>query len=114
MDVHHVTYNPETRLNKQAVFGAPSWTNKGLVLLPLFLIVVTQFLKFWKDERTTLLCLRDLEVLSDGGWLRKVETFSIAFRAIFLACLMIVCVLKWTATYFSALMQGSAKNAKVD
>jgi hypothetical protein len=44
MDVHHVTYNSETGLNKQAVFGAPSWTNKGLVLLPLFLIVVTQFL----------------------------------------------------------------------
>ncbi|MEH6522446.1 hypothetical protein [Sulfitobacter sp.] len=61
-----------------------------------------------------MLSLRDLEVLGDGGWLRKAETFSIAFRAIFLAYLLIVCVLQLTATYFSALMQGVAKNAKVD
>lgn len=115
MGVHHVTYSPETGLHKQVgFFWAPSWTIEGLVLLPLFLIVMTQLLKFWRDERTSLLKVGNLGELDNDGWMRKVESFSVAFWAIFLACLLIVCVLQWTATYFSALMQGAAKNAMID
>ncbi|MGB1215835.1 MAG: RcgA family putative transporter [Pikeienuella sp.] len=113
--VHHVTYSPVAGLEKQVGFiWAPNWTIEGLVLLPLFLIVVTQLLKFWKEERSSALRLGDLEVLDDSGWMRKVESFSIAFWVIFLACLLIVCVLQWTATYLSAFVTGNAKNAMID
>ena len=113
--VHHVTYSPVAGLDKQVGFiWAPNWTIEGLVLLPLFLIVVTQLLKFWKNERSSALRLGYLEASDDAGWKRKVESFSIAFWVIFLACLLIVCVLQWTATYLSALVQGATKNAMID
>lgn len=113
--VHNVTYSPVAGLTKQVGFlWAPSWTFEGLVLLPLFLIVVTGLLAFWKHERLSTPTLRVAEARGDDGWMRKVESFSTAFWVILLACLLIVCVLQWTATYLSAFMEGATKNAMVD
>lgn len=114
MGVHHITYSPMAGLNKQVGFiWAPSWTIEGLVLLPLFLMVVSGLLSFWKVERTSMR-LRDPVEHDDDGWMRKVDSFSVAFWVILLACLLIVCVLQWTGTYLSAFMQGATNNAMVD
>lgn len=115
LGVHHVTYSPMDGLNKQVgFFWAPSWTIEGLALLPLFLITVTRLLNFWKNAQVSLSNTSDIKALSNDGWLQKVESYSIAFWVIFLACLLIVCILQWTATYLSAFVQGAPESAMVD
>ncbi|MGC1505583.1 MAG: hypothetical protein WA782_15755 [Sulfitobacter sp.] len=115
LGVHDVTYSPIVGLDKQVGFlWSPGWTFEGLVLLPLYLIVVTQTLKFWKVERTSALRMRRAKTLDANGWEHKVDSFSIAFWVIFLVCLLIVCTLQWVTAYLSPLMQGARENALVD
>jgi hypothetical protein len=58
--------------------------------------------------------MRRAKTLDANGWEHKVDSFSIAFWVIFLACLLIVCTLQWVTAYLSPLMQGASENAVVD
>ena len=115
LGVHHVTYSPEVGLEKQVGFvWSPGWVIEGLVLLPLFLIVVTQLLKFWKGERASALRLEKPRALGHKAWMQKVTSFSIAFWVVFLACVLIICILQWITAYLGPLMRGATENALVD
>lgn len=115
LGVHHVTYRPEVGLEKQVGFvWSPGWVIEGLVLLPLFLIVVTQLLKFWKDERASAMRLEGTKALDHKDWMQKVRSFSIAFWVIFLACVFIICILQWITAYLVPLMRSATENALVD
>lgn len=115
LGVHDVTYSPEVGLEKQVGFiWSPGWIFEGLVFLPLFLIVVTQLLKFWKFERDSALNAMDVRARVDKGWMQKTTSFSIAFWVIILACFFIICILQWTTAYLSPLMRGATENALVD
>ncbi|MFC4670747.1 RcgA family putative transporter [Seohaeicola nanhaiensis] len=112
-DVHSITYSPISGLNKQVgYFWAPNWTVLELVILPLFLIIVVELLKFWRAEgRSRLMSGETGEI---DSWYSRVDSFSQSHWAAAFICFGIVFALQWFGVHFRALMQGDVGRLMVD
>ncbi len=115
MGVHSVTYSPLEGLDKQVgLFWAPNWTLLVIVLLPMFLVVVTRLLVFWKKDARPKLTSGYGGKGTHDSWLRKVESFSVSHWAILLVCFGIVFALQWSGVHLRALLKGDAGVLMVD
>lgn len=110
LGVHAVTYRPTEGLDKQVGFlWAPNWTVLQLIILPMFLVLVSDLLAYWKHQRRLL-------AYSDGedAWLRKVDSFAFSHWATFFICFVVVFLVQWSGIQMRALLSGDAGNIMMD
>ncbi|PRZ45576.1 RcgA family putative transporter [Tritonibacter scottomollicae] len=115
LGVHSVTYSPASGLDKQVGFyWSISWTIGEMALLPVFLILVSDLISFWKNEGRSSLCVSGCNEVDESGWLRRVENFSFSYWAILLICFFGIFLLQWAGVYLKPLLEGQPGKAMVD
>lgn len=113
--VHSVTYSPVEGLDKEVGFyWSLSWTVGEMAVLPLFLILVSELLTFWKEERRPSLAVTKTSIRESNSWAQKVESFSFSYWAIFLICFLIIFALQWYGVYLRPLLESNSENPMVD
>ena len=84
--IHNATYGRPDGLAKQVGFlWAPNWTILFMVFLPLFVVLVSELLVFWKHEGR-LKVISQGRTESDNGWARGVDASSYTYWAVFVVC----------------------------
>lgn len=115
INIHSVLFNPEGGHSKQVGFlWAPNWTIVFLAVLPLFLALLIELLRCWKEEwRPELVSLGDPASLS-AGWERRLRAASYTFWATFFITMIVASGYNWTATHLIPLLNGDTGSWAVD
>jgi hypothetical protein len=115
LNIHSVVFTPETGPAKQVGFlWAPNWTIVFLVVLPLYLALLIDLLRCWKEEwRPRLVAVRD-PTLPMVSWERRLAAASYSYWAVFFVTVVIASGYNWTATYLIPLLEGNAGSWAVD
>lgn len=115
LNVHSVVYTPESGPPKQVGFlWAPNWTITFLAVLPLYLALVIDFLRSWKEEwRPMLVDLGD-PTFPVAGWELRLAAASYSFWAMFFITVIVASGYNWTATHLVPLLKGDPGNWPVD
>lgn len=115
LNVHSVVFFPENSPPKQVGFlWAPNWTITFLAILPMFLALVIDLLRCWKDDwRTRLAELGDpgFPVVS---WELRLAAASYSFWATFLITVIIASGYNWAATHLIPLLSGDPGSWAID
>lgn len=107
--IHSVTYSPVDGLDKQVGFlWAPTWTLLPAVLLPLYVVFVSELLTLWKDNRPRL--TQNDEI----GWIAKVSSYKFSFWAITIVCVAFVFGFQWFGMYVRIHVQGEIGTFQID
>ncbi|OBY26792.1 hypothetical protein A9D60_17530 [Leisingera sp. JC1] len=113
--VHSVTYNPVEGLDKEVGFyWSISWTVGEMAVLPLFLILVSELLTFWKEERLPSLAVTKTSIEANNSWEQKVGSFSFSYWAIFIICFLGIFFIQWYGIYLRPLLESNSENPMVD
>ena len=93
--IHNATYGRPDSLIKQVGFlWAPNWTILFMVFLPLFVVLVSELLVFWKHEgRVKLVSQGRME--SDNAWARRVDASSHTYWAVIVVCVLFAGLFQW-------------------
>lgn len=93
--IHNATYGrPDGPIKQVGFLWAPNWTILFMVFLPLFVVLVSELLVFWKNEgRLKLSSLGRME--SDKAWARGVEVSSHTYWAVFVVCVLFAGLFQW-------------------
>lgn len=115
LNVHSVLYTAEGGQTKQVGFlWAPNWTIVFIALLPLFLSLLIELLRCWKDEwRPELVRLGD-HASSTTNWEERLRAASYTFWAVFIITVVVGSGYNWTATHFTPLLTGDAGSWPVE
>lgn len=93
--IHNATYGRPDGLVKQVGFlWAPNWTILFMVFLPLFVVLVSDLLVFWKNEGRLKVTSQD-RMESDGAWMRGVDASSYTYWAVFVVCVLFAGLFQW-------------------
>lgn len=115
LGVHSITYSPSPGLEKQVGFyWSISWTIGEMALLPLFLILVSDLLSYWKVEGRPSLFKYEYSKADRAGWSRRIENFSFSYWAILLICFFGIFVLQWTGVYLRPLLSEMQGKGMID
>lgn len=115
LGVHNITYSPKPNLTKQVgFFWSPSWNVGEMIFLPMFLIVVSSVLHFWKEEGRLGLSFGKPKVGDGAAWSRKVESFTASYWAILFISFVLIFLVQWSGVYLLELTQDDANIAMVD
>ena len=108
LGIHDVTYTREDGVTKQVGFlWAPNWTFLFMVFMPLFLAFVVELLAFWRNEARPRLLTSVGRVEKTDGWMRKVETSSYTYWAVFLICVGFAGLFQWISVRLIPLLSGN-------
>jgi hypothetical protein len=108
-DVHSVTYNPVVGVDKQVGFlWAPNWTLLEVVILPLFLILVSNALIFWKAKR------QSLNIPNTREWSLEVSSFLIPYWVVTIVCFALVFAAQWSGIHLRSLLNNEHSNLMID
>ena len=113
--VHSITYSPVAGLDKQVgYFWAPNWTILEMLMLPTFLIILSEILFFWKNtgRENVLAGFDDSQGLP--RWANKVSSLSHSFLFVVAVCFGLVFVAQWMGVYAVSLIGGSAGGFMID
>lgn len=115
LNIHSVLYAPEGGHTKQVGFlWAPNWTIVFIALLPLFLSLLIELLRCWKEEwRPELVTLGDPASASDS-WGYRLRAASYIFWTTIFITVALASVYNWTATHLSPLLNGDTGSWPVD
>ncbi|MEO9779838.1 MAG: hypothetical protein ABJO75_00555 [Sedimentitalea sp.] len=115
LNVHSVVFTPENGPPRQVGFlWAPNWTITFLAVLPLFLVLLMDLLRCWKEEwRTRLADFNDPEFLG-VSWEHRLTAASYAFWATFFVTVIVASGYNWTATHLTPLLESDPGNWAVD
>jgi len=109
LGVHSVAYSPIQGLEKQVGFlWAPTWTILPAVVLPLFIVITSELLSFWKANR------HHLAGDDSEDWIAKVESYSFSFWAITIVCVGFVFGFQWFGIYLRIYIEGDVGNFQID
>lgn len=115
LDIHSVVFTSESAPSKQIGFlWAPNWTFAHLTILPLFLALLIDLLRCWKEEwrpRLAGFCDPAFPCLS---WEKRVTAASYTFVAVFFVTVIIASGFNWTATYLIPLLKGDPSSWVID
>lgn len=117
LNIHSVVFTPEGGLPKQVGFlWAPNWTVVFVALLPLFLALLIELLRCWKEEwRPKLVALGEPALPSPSvGWEGKILGSSYMFWATFLITVVLASCYNWTVTHLIPLLDGDTGSWPVD
>ena len=110
--VHSVTYNPVQGLEKQVgLFWAPNWTVLELVILPVFLILVSDLLTYWKNEGRAAVAA---SISPTHAWQNEVAAFTFSHAANLFVCFGLVFLAQWSGVHLKALLTGNLNGLMVD
>ena len=113
-----VTYSPQDGLEKQVGFiWAPTLTVLPLVVLPLFILSVSDLISFWKNDARSRCSTPDAgsdKLMDRDGWMLKVKSFSVSFWAIVLFCYLFVFAFQWAGIYLPAYSAGDPGGVQID
>lgn len=115
LNVHSVLLTFEGGHTKQVGFlWAPNWTIVFLAALPLFLALLIELLRCWKEEwRPELVALGEPSSPS-ASWERRLRAASYTFWATFLVTVIVASGYNWTATHLIPLLNGDTGSWPVD
>ncbi|ANH08787.1 membrane protein [Shinella sp. SUS2] len=110
--IHSATYDRSDGVVKQIGFlWAPNWTFVFMVLLPLFFLLVTELLVFWKVKGRTKLAKHKDPMEGHRAWMSNVESSSATYRAVFLVCILFAGLSQWIEVCLIPLMNGNGEYA---
>lgn len=110
--VHNVTYSPIPGLEKQVgLFWAPNWTVLELIILPVFLILVSDLLSYWKSEGRTAV---SGSTPPPHTWQEEVAAFTLSHAANLFVCFGLVFLAQWSGVHLQALTTGNLNGLMVD
>lgn len=115
LNIHNVLFALPTGTTKQVGFlWAPNWTVVFLVLLPIYLAVLINLLKQWKEEWRTDVVTNLSSKSPRTSWASRVTTMSYVYWAVFVVTVLIASAFNWVETYLIPLLTGNAGNWPVD
>ena len=115
LNIHSIVFATEIGPSKQIGFlWAPNWTITFLTVLPLFLALVIDVLRCWKEEWRIR-----MEEFSDPtfpavSWDQRVTAASYTFWATLVVTVIIASGYNWVATHLIPLLNGDPGNWAVD
>ncbi len=115
LNIHDTIFTTESGSSKQVGFlWAPNWTITFLIVLPLFLALVIDVLRCWKEEWR-----HRMEEISDPAfpavsWDQRVTAASYTFWATLVVTVIIASGYNWVATHLIPLLNGDPGNWAVD
>lgn len=114
LGVLSVDYTTPDGTSKQVGYiWTPSWIIHDLVLLPTFLMIVSNVINFWKTD-ARLLFLDDISRRSpDEGWLEKVNSLSILHWLALAISAIFVFLLQWVGGYMVPILNNEIGNTAV-
>lgn len=112
LSVHSVSYLRETGVEKEVGFlWAPNWTVLFILFLPLFLAIVVDQVVSWKSAKRDQL-LGDIgKVDHPGPWMKRVESSSYTFWAVFVICVAFAGIFQWVSVRLLPLLNGGGNHA---
>jgi hypothetical protein len=115
LNVHSVLFTLEGGPTKQVGFlWAPNWTIVFIALLPLFLALLIELLRCWKEEwRPALVRLGD-PASSSASWEHRLQAASYTFWATLFITVVVGSGYNWTATHLIPLLNGDTGSWPVD
>ena len=115
LNVHSVLYTAVGGPEKQVGFlWAPNWTIVFIALLPLFLALLIELLRCWKEEwRPALVRLGD-PASSSASWEHRLQAASYTFWATLFITVVVGSGYNWTATHLIPLLNGDTGSWPVD
>ena len=114
LGVLSVSYTTPDGTSKQVGYlWSPSWIIHDLVLLPLFLMVVSSVINFWKNDARLLFLNARSKRSAHEGWLDKVNSLSILHWVALAISVFFVFLLQWVGGYLVPILNNEMGNAAV-
>lgn len=115
LNIHSVYFSHPSGLTKQVGFlWAPNWTITFLAVLPMYLALLVDLLKFWKREwRSRLVASRDPTQPMES-WGSRMTAASFSYWTVLILTLVIASGFNWTATHLMPLLDGDPGSWPMD
>lgn len=115
LNIHSVYFSDPSGLTKQVGFlWAPNWTITFLAVLPIYLALLVDLLKFWKREwRSRLVASRDPAQPMES-WGSRMTAASFSYWTVLILTLVIASGFNWTATHLMPLLDGDPGSWPMD
>lgn len=112
LGIHSAIYTRADGVVKQVGFlWAPNWTFLFMVLLPVFYVLVTELLAYWKNEGRLLLAGSGDKDLSNLDWDGYLKAYSYSYWAVFVICIPFAGIFQWVAVDLIPLLKGGGDYA---
>lgn len=110
-----VTYSLSDGTAKQVGFlWAPNWTIVFLVILPIYLAIIGNLVRFWKQTGRPNLSKLSGQSHQCLSWDDHIRTSELSFRVIFLASVVVVSGFNWVMSYLIPLITDNSGHLAVD
>lgn len=111
--IGNVTYSHSSGVSKQVgFFWAPNWVVIQMILLPMFMIVVSDVLGLWRRDIRQHFFGSDYD--DNDSWPRVVEKYSFCFWVLLGICVFVIFFLQWAGFYLRALRADDLGGLHVD
>ncbi|MBP1881357.1 hypothetical protein J2Z84_004699 [Agrobacterium rubi] len=112
LGIHSAIYTRADGIVKQVGFlWAPNWTFLFMVLLPVFFVLVTELLVYWKNNGRMVLAGHGDKIQSSLEWDRYLKAYSYSYWAVFVICIPFAGIFQWTAVDLIPLLKGGGDYA---
>lgn len=112
---HDISYPLANGVQKEVgFFWSSAWSIGDLILLPMFLIVVTELINRWKGGDRSTLSPTTPDGSSAQAWALKVQRYSGSFWAVLFVCVSIIFLIQWIGVYLSPLLSNKTDVAMID
>lgn len=112
LGIHSAIYTRADGIVKQVGFlWAPNWTFLFMVLLPVFFVLVTELLVYWKNNGRMVLAGHGDRIQSNRDWEHHLKAYSYSYWAVFVICIPFAGIFQWIAVDLMPLLKGKGDYA---
>ncbi|WP_430256989.1 RcgA family putative transporter [Neorhizobium sp. DAR64872/K0K18] len=112
LGIHSAIYTRADGIVKQVGFlWAPNWTFLFMVLLPVFFVLVTELLVYWKNNGRMVLAGHGDRIRSNRDWEHHLKAYSYSYWAVFVICIPFAGIFQWIAVDLIPLLKGGGDYA---
>ncbi|WP_132665778.1 RcgA family putative transporter [Rhizobium sp. PP-CC-3G-465] len=112
LGIHSAIYTRVDGVVKQVGFlWSPNWTFLFMVLLPVFFVLVTELLFYWKSTGRMTLAGHGDKIQSSLDWNRHLKAYSYSYWAVFVICIPFAGIFQWIAVDLIPLLKGGGDYA---
>lgn len=115
LGLHSIVFAPVDGVSKQVGFlWAPNWTITFLFVLPVYLALLIELLRCWKEQWRPKLVGTKPELRRKMSWERRLRRSDYAFWITLFATIGVASVFNWVATHLIPLATGDLGGWPVD